>query len=123
MVAHEEEATVVVDVGSASVKAGFSGEDTPRSVFPSLAEDLDFTAEEILTYRARRPEVSPGGGCDVRWLCPLGYVFLSGQYSRRTCHAAYAWVRTRVQLVQPREVSTPSTLGRTCIVCRKSSAR
>lgn len=57
MVAHEEEATIVVDVGSSSVKAGLSGEDTPRAVFPSLAEDLDLSAEELSTYRARRPEV------------------------------------------------------------------
>ena len=27
---------VVVDNGSDSIKAGFSGDDTPRSVFPSL---------------------------------------------------------------------------------------
>lgn len=54
---HEEDATIVVDVGSSSVKAGFSGEDTPRSVFPSVAEDLDLSAEELSTYRARRPEV------------------------------------------------------------------
>lgn len=54
---HEEDATIVVDVGSSSVKAGFSGEDTPRSVFPSVAEDLPLGTEELSTYRARRPEV------------------------------------------------------------------
>lgn len=60
MVVHEEETTtVVVDVGSSSVKAGFSGEDMPRAVFPSVAEDLVLSQEELSTYRARRPEVHP----------------------------------------------------------------
>lgn len=62
MVAHEDEATIVVDVGSSSVKAGFSGEDMPRAVFPSVAEDLHLSAEEMSTYRARRPEVHSGLG-------------------------------------------------------------
>lgn len=57
MVTHEDEVTIVVDVGSSSVKAGFSGEDTPRAVFPSVAEDLHLSTEEMSTYRARRPEV------------------------------------------------------------------
>ncbi|KAJ1459641.1 actin family [Pelagophyceae sp. CCMP2097] len=30
---------IVIDAGSASVKAGYSGEDTPRSVFPSIILD------------------------------------------------------------------------------------
>lgn len=64
---HEEDATIVVDVGSSSVKAGFSGEDTPRSVFPSVAEDLDLSPEELSTYRARRPEVRH----DIRALSSL----------------------------------------------------
>lgn len=53
----EEEATIVIDVGSSSAKAGFSGEDIPRAVCPSVAEDLNLSAEELSTYRARRPEV------------------------------------------------------------------
>lgn len=53
----EEEATIVIDVGSSSAKAGFSGEDMPRAVCPSVAEDLRLSAEELSTYRARRPEV------------------------------------------------------------------
>lgn len=57
MVADEDEATIVVDVGSSSVKAGFSGEDMPRAVFPSVAEDLHLAPEELSSYRARRPEV------------------------------------------------------------------
>lgn len=57
MIAYEDESIIVLDVGSSSVKAGFSGEDTPRVVFPSVAEDLDLTPEELSTYRARRPEV------------------------------------------------------------------
>ncbi|CAM9450908.1 unnamed protein product [Ectocarpus fasciculatus] len=52
----EEEATIVIDVGSSSAKAGFSGEDMPRAVCPSVAEDLHLSAEELSTYRARRPE-------------------------------------------------------------------
>ena len=32
-----EESVIVVDVGSASVKAGFAAEDAPCSVFPSIA--------------------------------------------------------------------------------------
>lgn len=58
MVTQEDEATIVVDVGSSSVKAGFSGEDTPRAVFPSVAEDMHLSAEDLSTYRARRPEVN-----------------------------------------------------------------
>lgn len=54
----EEEATIVIDVGSSSAKAGFSGEDMPRAVCPSVAEDLRLSAEELSTYRARRPEVT-----------------------------------------------------------------
>lgn len=57
MVRGEEEATIVIDVGSSSAKAGFSGEDTPRAVCPSVAEDLHLSAEDLSTYRARRPEV------------------------------------------------------------------
>lgn len=57
MVTQEDDATIVVDVGSSSVKAGFSGEDTPRAVFPSVAEDMHLSAEDLSTYRARRPEV------------------------------------------------------------------
>lgn len=57
MVVDEDEATIVVDVGSSSVKAGFSGEDMPRAVFPSVAEDLHLAGEELSSYRARRPEV------------------------------------------------------------------
>lgn len=57
MVVDEDEATIVVDVGSSSVKAGFSGEDMPRVVFPSVAEDLHLSSEELSSYRARRPEV------------------------------------------------------------------
>lgn len=57
MVVDEDEATIVVDVGSSSVKAGFSGEDMPRAVFPSVAEDLHLSGEELSSYRARRPEV------------------------------------------------------------------
>lgn len=53
----EEDATIVIDVGSSSAKAGFSGEDMPRAVCPSVAEDLHLSAEELSTYRARRPEV------------------------------------------------------------------
>ncbi|CAM9247966.1 unnamed protein product [Ascophyllum nodosum] len=56
MVTFENEATIVVDVGSSSVKAGFSGEDLPRAVFPSVGEDLSLVAQELSTYRARRPE-------------------------------------------------------------------
>lgn len=64
----EEEATIVIDVGSSSEKAGFSGEDMPRAVCPSVAEDLHLSAEELSTYRARRPEVhvpkrSPSSHC------------------------------------------------------------
>lgn len=59
MVATGCERTIVVDVGSSSVKAGFSGEDIPRAIFPAVAEDLDLTSEELSTYRARRPEVGP----------------------------------------------------------------
>jgi len=29
---------IVVDAGSASVKAGYAGEDTPRAVFPSCVD-------------------------------------------------------------------------------------
>lgn len=58
MVTQEDDATIVVDVGSTSVKAGFSGEDTPRAVFPSVAEDMHLSAEELSTYRAKRPEVN-----------------------------------------------------------------
>lgn len=58
MVTQEDDATIVVDVGSSSVKAGFSGEDTPRAVFPSVAEDMHLSAEDLSTYRARRPEVN-----------------------------------------------------------------
>ena len=32
---------IVIDAGSASVKAGYSGEDTPRSVFPSILDAPD----------------------------------------------------------------------------------
>jgi actin-related protein len=32
----EENQTLVVDVGSGVAKAGFSGEDAPRAVFPSI---------------------------------------------------------------------------------------
>ncbi|KAH8070093.1 hypothetical protein JL721_5316 [Aureococcus anophagefferens] len=48
---------IVIDAGSASVKAGYSGEDTPRSVFPSI---LDEGGAEALSGLARsggrRPE-------------------------------------------------------------------
>jgi actin len=33
----EEIKILVVDNGSGSVKAGFSGEDAPRSIFPNIA--------------------------------------------------------------------------------------
>ncbi|CAN0238209.1 unnamed protein product, partial [Discosporangium mesarthrocarpum] len=59
MVAQEEDSTIVIDVGSASAKAGFSGEDMPRAVFPAIADDLDLSTEERSTYRARRPEDLP----------------------------------------------------------------
>eukprot|EP00903_Cladosiphon_okamuranus_P008389 g8065.t1 len=52
----EEDATIVIDVGSSSAKAGFSGDDMPRAVCPSVAEDLHLSADELSTYRARRPE-------------------------------------------------------------------
>ena len=32
----EEQQTVVIDNGSGVVKAGFSGEDAPRAIFPSI---------------------------------------------------------------------------------------
>lgn len=35
----DEEEAIVIDAGSASVKAGYSGEDTPRVVFPSTVQD------------------------------------------------------------------------------------
>lgn len=64
----EEDATIVIDVGSSSAKAGFSGEDMPRAVCPSVAEDLDLhlSAEELSTYRARRPEVQRTENTRVR---------------------------------------------------------
>ena len=31
-----DEPVIVVDVGSASVKAGFAGDDVPTSIFPSI---------------------------------------------------------------------------------------
>lgn len=56
MISCENEATTVIDVGSSSVKAGFSGEDMPRAVFPSIAE-VSLGDEETSINRARRPEV------------------------------------------------------------------
>ena len=35
----EDSQAVVIDNGSGMVKAGFSGDDAPVSVFPSIAED------------------------------------------------------------------------------------
>ena len=32
----EEQKTIVIDNGSAYIKAGFVGEDAPRAVFPSI---------------------------------------------------------------------------------------
>jgi actin-related protein len=32
----EDQQTVVIDNGSGVVKAGFSGEDAPRAIFPSI---------------------------------------------------------------------------------------
>jgi actin, other eukaryote len=32
----EEQQTIVIDNGSGVVKAGFSGEDAPRAIFPSI---------------------------------------------------------------------------------------
>lgn len=55
----ENEATTVIDVGSSSVKAGFSREDMPRAVFPSIVEDVSLAGEELSINRARRPEVIP----------------------------------------------------------------
>jgi len=70
----EEEATIVIDVGSSSAKAGFSGEDIPRAVCPSVAEDLHLSAEELSTYRARRPEVRALG---EHGMCKLGKLLQS----------------------------------------------
>ena len=50
-----DEESIVIDAGSASVKIGYSGEDTPRSVFPStVSEDGDPVTFE--------PESGLGGG-------------------------------------------------------------
>lgn len=60
MVAHagEDDAggIIVIDMGSASTKVGYSGEDMPRAILPSVAVELDLAPEERSTYRARRPE-------------------------------------------------------------------
>ncbi|CAM9854717.1 unnamed protein product [Chrysoparadoxa australica] len=56
MMKNGEEAAIVIDIGSASAKVGFSGEDIPRVVFPSVLEGLDLPPEERAALRTRRPQ-------------------------------------------------------------------
>ena len=55
-----DEESIVIDAGSASVKVGYSGEDTPRSVFPStVIEDGEPATHEPAESGlggGRRPE-------------------------------------------------------------------
>lgn len=51
------ECSIVIDAGSASVKAGYSGEDMPRSVFPSVVpEDATKIRDKSVGNRSGRPE-------------------------------------------------------------------
>ena len=44
-----EESILVVDIGSSSVKAGYSGEDIPSYVFPSTSSNKGYSSTTEVT--------------------------------------------------------------------------
>jgi len=48
IVSSDEVSAIVLDLGSHSVKAGYAGEDQPKSVFPSVSLNLYFMNWQLI---------------------------------------------------------------------------
>eukprot|EP01084_Bolivina_argentea_P129921 229407_1 len=80
----EEEAAVVIDTGSETIKAGFSGDETPRSVFPSVVGRRIDPVTESSGYM-------PGHGLGGLYIPgPKNtYVAEAAQWQSRVCRLKY----------------------------------
>ena len=102
-----DEESIVIDAGSASVKVGYSGEDTPRSVFPStVIEDGEPATHEPAESGlggGRRPEAIERHEGELHLRASLcGLRALCGRRPRTLIASRFSWPKRSARRSVPR---------------------
>jgi actin-related protein len=70
----EEEYTVIIDIGEASTKVGFAGEEAPRSMFPTITGAEKYKNVMVDVGASGRPQIYVGDDCHrMRGVLKISY--------------------------------------------------